>query len=84
MFHNESLPEGLQEVADSLSPKFAITCIVLFSLCGLSAIVLHRHDDGFVSIDWVRSKPTLALAGKIDSDSKIDSRILRSILSFVI
>ncbi|VDK67264.1 unnamed protein product [Onchocerca ochengi] len=63
MFHNESLPEGLQEVADSLSPKFAITCIVLFSLCGLSAIVLHRHDDGFVSIDWVRSKPTLALAG---------------------
>uniref|UniRef100_A0A0R3RL93 SSD domain-containing protein n=1 Tax=Elaeophora elaphi TaxID=1147741 RepID=A0A0R3RL93_9BILA len=63
MFHNESLPEGLQEVADTLSPKFAITCIVLFSLCTLSAIVLYRHDDGFVAVDWVRSKPAIALAG---------------------
>ncbi|CAG9538367.1 unnamed protein product [Cercopithifilaria johnstoni] len=63
MFHNESLSEGLQEVADSLLPKFAITCFVLFSLCALSAIVLHRHDDGFVAIDWVRSKPAIALAG---------------------
>ncbi|EFO23360.1 hypothetical protein LOAG_05122 [Loa loa] len=63
MFHNESLPEGLQEVADSLSPKFAITCIVLFSLCGLSAIVLYKHEDGFIAIDWVRSKPAIALAG---------------------
>ncbi|VDM12339.1 unnamed protein product [Wuchereria bancrofti] len=52
MYHNESLPEGLQQVADSLSPKFAITCFVLFSLCGLSAIVF---------------KPTIALAGKTDS-----------------
>uniref|UniRef100_A0AAF5PS05 SSD domain-containing protein n=3 Tax=Wuchereria bancrofti TaxID=6293 RepID=A0AAF5PS05_WUCBA len=63
MYHNESLPEGLQQVADSLSPKFAITCFVLFSLCGLSAIVLYRHNDGFITIDWVRSKPTIALAG---------------------
>lgn len=62
MFHNESLPEGLQQVADSLIPKFAITCIILFTLCGLSAIVLHKHD-GFVAIDWVRSKPAIALAG---------------------
>ncbi|EJW72918.1 hypothetical protein WUBG_16175 [Wuchereria bancrofti] len=67
MYHNESLPEGLQQVADSLSPKFAITCFVLFSLCGLSAIVLYRHNDGFITIDWVRSKPTIALAGKTDS-----------------
>lgn len=66
MFHNESLPEGLQEVADSLSPKFAITCIILFSFCVLSAIVLYKHDDGLIAVDWLRSKPAIALAGKIN------------------
>uniref|UniRef100_A0A915PIT1 SSD domain-containing protein n=1 Tax=Setaria digitata TaxID=48799 RepID=A0A915PIT1_9BILA len=63
MFHNESLPEGLQQVADSLSPKFAITCVVLSSLCLLSAIILHKHSDGTIAIDWVRSKPSIGLAG---------------------
>uniref|UniRef100_A0A183EK77 SSD domain-containing protein n=1 Tax=Gongylonema pulchrum TaxID=637853 RepID=A0A183EK77_9BILA len=63
MFHNESLPEGLQQVADALTPKFALTCVILFTLCGLSAVVLYEHN-GFVSIDWVRSKPATALAGK--------------------
>lgn len=62
MFHNESLPEGLQQVADTLTPKFAITCFILFTLCILSAIVLYKPNN-FITIDWVRSKPATALAG---------------------
>ncbi|VDM50789.1 unnamed protein product [Toxocara canis] len=63
MYHNESLPEGLQQVADSLTPKFAVTCTILFAFCGLSCVVLLNHN-GFFAPDWVRSKPSIALAGK--------------------
>lgn len=63
MYHNESLPEGLQQVADSLTPKFTVTFTILFTLCGLSCVVLLNHN-GFFAPDWVRSKPSIALAGK--------------------
>lgn len=62
MFHNESLPEGLQQVADSLTPKFVVTCTILFTFCGLSSVVVI-NINGFFVIDWVRSKPSIALAG---------------------
>ncbi|KAI6185612.1 SSD domain-containing protein [Aphelenchoides besseyi] len=62
LFHNESLPEGLQDVADTLTPKFAIMSFILFSFCLGCSIVLLEHE-GFVSVDWVRSKPILGLAG---------------------
>uniref|UniRef100_A0A9J2Q4T4 SSD domain-containing protein n=1 Tax=Ascaris lumbricoides TaxID=6252 RepID=A0A9J2Q4T4_ASCLU len=62
MYHNESLPEGLQQVADSLTPKFTVTFTILFTLCGLSCVVLLNHN-GFFAPDWVRSKPSIALAG---------------------
>ncbi|KAI6230752.1 SSD domain-containing protein [Aphelenchoides fujianensis] len=62
LFHNESLPEGLQDVADTLNPKFAIMSGVLFTFCLGCSIVLLEHE-GFLGVDWVRSKPVLGLAG---------------------
>ncbi|PAV71863.1 hypothetical protein WR25_12482 [Diploscapter pachys] len=61
--HNESLPEGLQDVADALSPKFAGTCTILFTFCIAVSVVLMNHGHGFIAIDWVRSKPLVACAG---------------------
>ncbi|CAJ0939887.1 unnamed protein product, partial [Mesorhabditis belari] len=63
MFHNESLPEGLQDVADALTPKFIGTCTILIIFCYSVSIVLIRHENGVLAIDWVRSKPIVAFAG---------------------
>ncbi|TKR89719.1 hypothetical protein L596_013778 [Steinernema carpocapsae] len=54
MFHNESLPEGLQDVANTLGPRFALTSLILFFFCVGSSIVLINHS-GFMGIDWVRT-----------------------------
>jgi hypothetical protein len=62
LFHNESLPEGLQDVADTLTPKFAIMSMILFSFCLACSVVLLEHE-GSMGVDWVRSKPILGLAG---------------------
>ncbi|KIH64022.1 patched family protein, partial [Ancylostoma duodenale] len=61
--HNESLPEGLQDVADTLTPKFVGTCTILFTFCFMVSVVLINHGNGFIGIDWVRSKPIVACAG---------------------
>lgn len=61
-YHNTSLPEGLQDVADALTPKLAITSSILLTFCLLCSIVLINHK-GFTGIDWVRSKPVLGFAG---------------------
>ncbi|CAJ0582608.1 unnamed protein product, partial [Mesorhabditis spiculigera] len=65
MFHNESLPEGLQDVADTLAPKFVGTCAILVTFCYAVSIVLIRHENGVLAIDWVRSKPIVAFAGLV-------------------
>ncbi|CAD5218991.1 unnamed protein product [Bursaphelenchus okinawaensis] len=62
LFHNESLPEGLQDVADTLTPKFAIMSFLLFVFCVGCSLVVLPFEDSFC-IDWVRSKPILGLAG---------------------
>ncbi|CAD5226735.1 unnamed protein product [Bursaphelenchus xylophilus] len=64
LFHNESLPEGLQDVADTLTPKFAVMSFLLFAFCVGCSIVILPFEDRFC-IDWVRSKPILGLAGII-------------------
>ncbi|WKY11938.1 hypothetical protein Q1695_003482 [Nippostrongylus brasiliensis] len=61
--HNESLPEGLQDVADTLTPKFIGTCTILFTFCFMVSVVLINHGNGLIGIDWVRSKPIVACAG---------------------
>ena len=68
LYHNESLPEGLQKVADTLTPKFAITFTTLLLFClGCSLVLLtrtsaDRSDIRIIGIDWLRSKPILGLA----------------------
>ncbi|GMT10222.1 hypothetical protein PFISCL1PPCAC_1519, partial [Pristionchus fissidentatus] len=63
MYHNESLPAGLQDVADALSPKFAGTVTILFTFCFAASVVLINHGRGVIGIDWVRSKPIVVVAG---------------------
>ncbi|CAI5452245.1 unnamed protein product [Caenorhabditis angaria] len=61
--HNMTLPQGLQDVADTLAPKFVGTCVILFTFSFLVSVVLKRHSNMQVTIDWVRSKPLVAAAG---------------------
>lgn len=61
--HNMTLPEGLQDVADTLAPKFVGTCAILFTFSFLVSVVLRKHRTGQVMPDWVRSKPLVAAAG---------------------
>ncbi|GMR58160.1 hypothetical protein PMAYCL1PPCAC_28355, partial [Pristionchus mayeri] len=63
MYHNESLPAGLQDVADALTPKFAGTVTILFTFCFAASVVLMNHGRGVIGIDWVRSKPMVVVAG---------------------
>ncbi|KAI1717718.1 patched family domain-containing protein [Ditylenchus destructor] len=67
MYHNESLYEGLKDVADELNPKFALTSTILFIFCvGCSIVLLSDEKERrLVGIDWVRSKPILGLAALI-------------------
>ena len=67
LFHNESLYEGLQDVADTLNPKFSAMSAILFTFCLACSLVLLQHSNGALGIDWVRSKPILGLAGFVRS-----------------
>lgn len=62
LFHNESLPEGLQDVADALTPKFVCMSGLLLAFCVGCSLVLLEQEGG-LGVDWVRSKPLLGLAG---------------------
>uniref|UniRef100_A0A0K0E5K2 SSD domain-containing protein n=1 Tax=Strongyloides stercoralis TaxID=6248 RepID=A0A0K0E5K2_STRER len=62
LYHNESLPEGLQQVADTLTPQFVLMSTMLFVVCMLCSIVIYNHKKVF-GIDWVRSKPLVGFAG---------------------
>uniref|UniRef100_A0A0N4Z3H4 SSD domain-containing protein n=1 Tax=Parastrongyloides trichosuri TaxID=131310 RepID=A0A0N4Z3H4_PARTI len=64
LYHNESLPEGLQQVADTLTPQFVLMSTMLFVVCMLCSIVIYNHK-GVFGIDWVRSKPLVGFAGII-------------------
>uniref|UniRef100_A0A1I7XI35 SSD domain-containing protein n=1 Tax=Heterorhabditis bacteriophora TaxID=37862 RepID=A0A1I7XI35_HETBA len=52
-----------KDVADALTPKFIGTCSILFTFCFMVSVVLMKHDNGLLGIDWVRSKPIVACAG---------------------
>uniref|UniRef100_A0A183C7B9 SSD domain-containing protein n=1 Tax=Globodera pallida TaxID=36090 RepID=A0A183C7B9_GLOPA len=66
LYHNESLPEGLQDVANTLTPKLAGCSLLLFLFCLGSSIVLLNDpaasDTKVIGIDWARSKPVLGVA----------------------
>lgn len=62
-FHSQTLAEELKRNADSLIPRFilAFSILVLFSLlCNMSTCDMN----GFY-IDWVISKPILAVLGVV-------------------
>jgi hypothetical protein len=82
LFHNESLPEGLQDVADTLTPKFVIMSAILFGFCLACSIVLLEYE-GSVSVDWVRSKPLLGLAGKLGHSFQLIKFVSRFIVSSI-
>ncbi|KHJ87339.1 hypothetical protein OESDEN_12890 [Oesophagostomum dentatum] len=59
-FHSQTLADELERNADSLLPRFiiAITLLVIFSmLCAIAFI------DGTYYVDWIISKPVLAVLG---------------------
>ena len=71
-FHSQTLAEELRRNAESLVPRFitAFIILVLFSvICSISTI-----DDTFY-IDWVLSKPTLAILGCLNAGMGIASAI---------
>uniref|UniRef100_A0AC34G7H3 SSD domain-containing protein n=1 Tax=Panagrolaimus sp. ES5 TaxID=591445 RepID=A0AC34G7H3_9BILA len=65
LYHNESLPEGLQDVADALTPKFIMMSGILFAFTLGCSLVILRHENLLMGIDWVRSKPILGLAALV-------------------
>uniref|UniRef100_A0A914XN12 SSD domain-containing protein n=1 Tax=Plectus sambesii TaxID=2011161 RepID=A0A914XN12_9BILA len=62
--HNDSLSDGLLEVAHDVTPKFSITFILLTYFVTLSSLTTLRREN-FKGIDWVRSKPLLGFAGVV-------------------
>ncbi|KAK0429465.1 hypothetical protein QR680_011394 [Steinernema hermaphroditum] len=70
--HSQTLPEELKRNADSLVPRFILTftILVVFSVfCSLSTI------DGTFYIDWVLSKPILAVFGVVNAGMAIATSI---------
>ncbi|TKR92203.1 hypothetical protein L596_006901 [Steinernema carpocapsae] len=70
--HSQTLPEELKKNADSLVPRFILTftILVVFSVfCSLSTI------DGTLYIDWVLSKPILAVFGVVNAGMGIATSI---------
>ncbi|ETN70808.1 hypothetical protein NECAME_04821 [Necator americanus] len=63
-FHSQTLADELKRNAESLLPRFivAITLLVLFSMMCSIAFV-----DGTYYIDWVLSKPILAILGVVNA-----------------
>lgn len=63
-FHSQTLAEELRRNADSLIPRFvtAFTILVIFSIvCSMSTI------NGTCYVDWVLSKPILAIFGCLNA-----------------
>uniref|UniRef100_A0A7E4VFC0 SSD domain-containing protein n=1 Tax=Panagrellus redivivus TaxID=6233 RepID=A0A7E4VFC0_PANRE len=70
--HSQSLAEELKRNADSLVPRFilAFTILVIFSvICNMALI------DGTFYIDWVLSKPILAVLGVFNAGMGIATAI---------
>lgn len=71
-FHSQSLAEELKRNADSLVPRFitAFTILIIFSvICSMATI------DGTFYVDWVLSKPILAVLGVMNAGMGIATAI---------
>ncbi|CAD5209635.1 unnamed protein product [Bursaphelenchus xylophilus] len=71
-FHSQTLAEELKRNADSLVPRFvaAFVILIIFSvICNMSFV------DGTPYVDWVLSKPILAVLGVLNAGMGIVSAI---------
>lgn len=61
IYHADAVNQGLKEIADKFIPQFIITFSILSTFAITCSFVLMRDDSR--AIDWVRSKPCLAVLG---------------------
>lgn len=63
--HEVSLTEGLEDNALRFTPEVGVTVILVLLFSYFCSFTFRRYSDG-IYVDWVRSKPMLAVVGTIE------------------